>query len=167
MTLSEQIQHVRRRDKRPISLKGGNYREPPSLCEVGKVVDTQLCERPLSPPRLFVKDERTGKEKKKYSKQTLLYRTYSYPRCILNKYLYLIEMLWLADQPIYCEQSQTTVWLWSIVPIKLSCCCLLDHNICELHHTQTSSDIRTLVLAIDCARKHNHLPQSVQDIPLD
>lgn len=163
MTLSEQILHVQRRDKRPVSPKGRDLLRAALPGWEEQVSDTQPSEQPLSPAHsssvLFIKDKRTVKEQTK--RKIFLARTELILKDVHNKRLRAVRPK-LASQPIYCSQSQLKLWLWSIVPFKLMCCCLWDNNMCTPHHTQASPDIRMLVFLLDRVRKHNQLSQSVQ-----
>lgn len=74
-----------------------------------------------------------------------LYKTYSYP-VIHNKYLKAAGPRF-ASLPIYAHKAKSRFDFDLSRAFKLMCCCLLDHNMCSLHHARSSSDISVLVLA--------------------
>ena len=169
VTISEQILACsERRDKRPVSPKGRKSLR--AALEWKNVVDSQLCEQLLSPPCtssvLFVKDERTREKMLIIPSINRLYETYSCP-VIHNKYLKAVGLRF-ASLPIYAHKAKSRFDFDLSRAFKLMCCCLLDHNMCSLHHARSSSDIRVLVLTRPYKEKETHqLPPSLLNIPLD
>lgn len=161
MTLSEQILHVQRRDKRPVRPKGKDLLRAALPGWEEQVSDTQPSEQPLSPTHfssvLFMKDKRTVKEQTK--RKIFPARTDLTLQDVHNKCLRAVGPK-LASQPIYCSQSQLKLWLWSIVPFKLMCCCLWDHNMCTPHHTGLPLISGCLFFAGPCKKTQSTLTVS-------
>lgn len=139
-------------DKRLISLKEEQHREPDSLGEERKCLQTQLSiNRFLPPPHQlrFVCQCKKKKRKKFPSTNRLRFnKAYSYPAVHS-------ERLWAArprfvERPIYSSQSQIRLWLWCALPFQL-----------VVHFTASTRPLITACLFLHRhTRQHNRLPRS-------